>query len=115
MRHKTRSRLRLITQLVETNRQREQHGIEDQMLDITQTLQIMTPEFQFRSSMLIVNQRAQVLELEALRHLLHRQEETHPAHLLSELRNLLSKNQKAFQFVKFSPSLIKTKNLAQVA
>jgi len=126
MRHKSktremreRSRLRLITQSVETNRQLEQHGLEDQMLDITQTPQTMTPElivvFQFQSSMLIVNQRAQVLERKALRHLLHRQEETHLAHLLSELHNPLFKNQKVFQSIKFSPSLTKIKNRAQAA
>lgn len=104
---------------METNRQLEQHGLEDQMLDITQTPQTMTPElivvFQFQSSMLIVNQRAQVLERKALRHLLHRQEETHLAHLLSELHNPLFKNQKVFQSIKFSPSLTKIKNRAQAA
>jgi len=85
------------------------------MLGITQTPRTMTPEFQFHSSTLIVNQRAQVLEREALRHLLHRQEETHLAHPPSELHNPLSNNQKVFQSVKFSPSLTKIKNQAQAA
>lgn len=89
------------------------------MLDITQTPQTMMrrkiPEFQFQSSMLIVNQRAQVLDLKALRHLLHRQEETHLIHPLSKLHSPLSKNQKVFQSVKFTPSLTKIKNQAQAA
>lgn len=85
------------------------------MLDINQTPQTMTPELQIQSSMLIVNQTAQVLERKALRHLLHRQEETHLAHPLSELRNPLSKNQKVFQSVKSSPSLTKIKNQAPAA
>lgn len=80
------------------------------MLDITQTPQTMMrrkiPEFRFQSSMLIVK---------ALRHLLHRQEETHLIHPLSKLHSPLSKNQMVFQSVKFTPSLTKIKNQAQAA